>query len=807
MNLFLYQLKQAYLSLKKKPGFVFSVASTMGITLGALLCVATLAYVMLIKPLPYPEQDKLYHVTHTLMKATGEQGPSAFTYPGIKHLYKHQSVFDQSALLVYDQGALTSLPHQPIMSTTYVTPDLFPLLGATFILGQGFEQTEAIDSNNPVAILSYKTWREEFAQDVDILSKKVSFHGVSFRVIGVLSESFIEPEINTIGVKTDVWLPWDFDPDNFYHDRWQNISFKLTYIGKLKAGVSVNQAQSSMTPLVNNIWQENVAGIEFFNGFSIKIELQAFKKVILGESYHAIYLLLAGVIGLVIIAFANITNLFISRTAELQQQLAIHAALGATKSQLFNALFAQSGILMLLSMLVALKVAFAGFALSQYYLSNILPRVDELAIDIFTLTLALTLLFLFAYLFALFSTRMITYRTLNLQLQSSGKGSGSQVSKNIRNLLIISQVAIASTLIFINLNLFKEAVATIKAPLGFELDNSYQLTLTSLTTDSPREEISAVMTEIRTKLLQLPQIKSVSQSESPLSRFGETAIIVEHTNERFNLAANYVDDQYFQLIRQVFIEGNDFSHADFQQGNDVIIINDVLAEKLAKKGTALGVKVKLYSGAVATVIAVVKGIKLPGESDIPMRYYELSSTARTNWMIKLKDDQQISRKQLVSLIQAVNSQYIVNNFESLADTSSKRLFSTTVTAVTTLGLTILTWFLAGIGLYGILSYSTQSRRFEIGTRLSIGAKGKDIIALVIKDNAKALLSGVISSLLILLTLSIGLNGSLGNYFNLDLLAVLLITLAVISLVSFIACYLPLRQYISKPAIACLRGSD
>ena len=125
MNLFIYQLKQALQSLKKKPGFVFSVVSTMGITLGALLCVLTLAYVMLIKPLPYPEQDKLYWVEHNLADNFGKERASSFSYPGMIHFYENQNIFTESALLCFGESLLSSNPAQPLVNTTFITPEFF----------------------------------------------------------------------------------------------------------------------------------------------------------------------------------------------------------------------------------------------------------------------------------------------------------------------------------------------------------------------------------------------------------------------------------------------------------------------------------------------------------------------------------------------------------------------------------------------------------------------------------------------------------------------------------------------------------
>ena len=188
MNLFLYQLKQAYLTLKHKPGFVSSVVITMGLTLGALLCVLTLAYVMLIKPLPYPEQDKLYKINSASINSEGEPLAPAFSYPGLIHVYKNHNSFSEAALIYYYAEVITSLSAKPRMNMLFVTPEWFTLLDAKMALGRKFEQTEKLDTNNPVIILTYETWQKEFAGDTNILNEKVTFDGTSYQVIGVLAK-------------------------------------------------------------------------------------------------------------------------------------------------------------------------------------------------------------------------------------------------------------------------------------------------------------------------------------------------------------------------------------------------------------------------------------------------------------------------------------------------------------------------------------------------------------------------------------------------------------------------------------------
>ncbi|WP_281556766.1 ABC transporter permease [Thalassomonas sp. RHCl1] len=811
MSLLYYRQKQAWASLRKKPGFVGTVITTMGITLGALLCVLTLAYVLIAKPLPYPDQERLYRVDSEFIDANKEGVGKAFTYPSLMHLYQKQAIFDESALLYFGEDVLTSSPAQPTMKTAFITPEWFNLLGVDMALGRKFEDSEALNTNNPVAILSYRTWQEEFAGDADILSQKVSFSGTSFSIIGVLSEDFIEPQIFTTGLNSQVFMPWDFNeaPENL-RKSWSNINDTQLFIGKLNDKHSLSQAEQILTPLMNDVWQENVAGMDFFKGWSLTSKVTSLQSVILGDNRDTVYMLLAGVIGLVLIACANIANLFMSRTAEQQRQLAIHAAIGASKKQLFKGLFAESGLLMALSIIIALVIALGGFEIMQHFLAQRLPRVDELSLNGFTLLCALAITLVLALFFAKLSANMINYRALNSTLQSSGKGSGIQVSHKVRQLLIISQVAIVTALVFVNISLFKDAVDTIEKPIGFETNNITTLVLAGATTTPPsREERKVIMQELKTKLSQLPQVEAISQSGSPLSGFGIWAQIVVSTNERLVVETKPVDDNYFNLINQPLIEGRIFTDTEISDEVDVMLVNDVYARHLAGDESPIGMQITFGSpdDPAATIIGVVKGMTIPGRSEMPMRAYPAAHLGGTRLMLKLKPGQTLSRQQAAEIIAGVTSQYSLFELSSLDDRRDNLLFTQYTTAITSAILALLTFFLAAIGLYGILSYGTQMRRFEIGTRLAIGAKRKTLIAMIIKDNSLALVTGIITGMILLVLLYLGFPEELETYLQVQLIPVFALTLSLIATISWFACYWPLRQLINRPAIHSLRGSD
>jgi ABC-type antimicrobial peptide transport system permease subunit len=175
--------------------------------------------------------------------------------------------------------------------------------------------------------------------------------------------------------------------------------------------------------------------------------------------------------------------------------------------------------------------------------------------------------------------------------------------------------------------------------------------------------------------------------------------------------------------------------------------------------------------------------------------------------LKLQEGQSITREQVVSAIKGVSNLYALFSLQTLTEVKQRRLFTQYTSAITTSALTFITLFLAGIGLHAILSYSTQMRRFEIGTRLAIGAKRKEIILLIVKDNAAMILLGMLTSVLVLLTLYLGFRDNLTDYLNGNMTLAFVLTVASIALLSLFACYWPLRKYINQPVVHSLRGSD
>jgi ABC-type antimicrobial peptide transport system permease subunit len=552
--------------------------------------------------------------------------------------------------------------------------------------------------------------------------------------------------------------------------------------------------------MVNDNWQSQVSDINFFKDWSIALKTKTLKSFVIADGERSVYLLLIGALGLVLIASANIANLFVSRTVERQQQLAICAAVGASKGQLFRNILAETGLLMFVAIIVAQIFVYLGFAILQHYLADFLPRIEELSLNAFSFFASIILLLFLTLSFSHICRKMINYHALNLTLQSSGKGNGIQVSKRMRNILISSQIATATALIFINLVLYKDASQLVNQELGYQTND---ITSVVLSLPSVEQGLKAeVLTELKRKLMNNPKISDVSQAMRP-SIFGTFALTDDASTKRYTAKGKDVDNRYFEMISQQVVEGDNFSAADIKDDNRIALINDVFAKRLSPNGSAIGMT---FNDGLR-VIGVVKSINIPGQENIASRFYMPASPSRNMLLIKTKQGQAFSRDEMISTLKSVNKKLSLFSFASLTEYKEQRLFSSVTTAMTTVVLAILTLLLSGLGLYGILSYSSQMRRFEIGTRMAIGAKGKDIISLVFKDNAGALFIGLLVSVMVLLVLYLGFSESLSGYISMRILPLFILTLGLISLLSSLACYLPLRQYIKKPVIHSLKGSD
>ncbi|MFQ3219582.1 MAG: putative ABC transport system permease protein [Paraglaciecola sp.] len=803
-----FELLLAKSALTRAPGFSSTVIATLAVTLGALICIFSLNHLLFVKSLPYPDADNLVVLQQSYTEG-GETHIGAQSAPGMILWYKQQNIFSELALQLDREVLVADHPEEPNSIVSYVTPEYFSLLKPAMYLGRTLSEDEGFDRHQAVTVLSYGTWTKWYNSDNNILGTKIMLGNVSYKVIGVTAESFNAPA-NRNNKAIEFWVPWDFQPLNV--ENFGIMTRGLTGLGKLKTNISPAQAVASLSSKLNEAYRENDASEPDSTAGAKLIPL---KEIIIGDSKKIALMLLSGVVGLLLIATTNVTNLFLSRAAEKQRTMAIQAALGAKPSHLFLSMFAESLILCAIAGLLGLLVAGWGFVLLDELASTQLPRINELALDNVTLMFTLFTVITLAAVFAKLSSRMVNYNKLQSQLQSSGKGSGLQITTPIRNALIITQVTLATLLLVGASTVIEQALSTVLHPLGFNEEN-----VTYLRIDKPKGyerwsdekliELNLLTLEIKQKLSERPEVKQVSRSLEPVIELGSFNMGLNDINDKRlgSFAANMVDHNYFNLLELPIVRGRTFTEQkDPKYFITEIILSESLARELVPDGDALGEIFQIQASQPLKVVGIAQDYYSPGtESEHKYRRYYLPYAVFSDlgFDIKLEDGASLSKETLLPLIHALNPKLKIREVTSHSEMHASLIYKHKLAAGLTLVLALLALVLAAAGIYGVLNYSTQMRRYELGIHLALGAKTHRLLNMVLKENIKPVLYGIGLSAIFSVILYLVIRQQFASSVEINILAIIS-TMPIMLMISFFACYLPVNRVIKQDPIKALRN--
>jgi len=802
-----FELALAKSALLNVAGFSSTVIATLSVTLGVLICIFSLNHVLLVKSLPYPSAEQLVVVQQTYHE-DGEDYFGAQSAPGMLLWYKNQQVFDQFALVFDFKQMVADHPDQPSALINFVTPEYFSLLSPAMHLGRVINENEGLDTHQAKVVLSYKTWQQWYKSDDNIIGQKVMLGHVSYKVIGVTSENFIAPA-NRYNQAPDFWLPWDYQTLDV--NNWGVMTRALNSIGKLKAGISTQQATAHLSTMLDEGYAASGTPKSGDKAGALIVSL---KDIIVGDSSRVALLLLSGVIGLLLIAVTNVTNLFLSRAAQKQRTMAIQAALGAKPNQLFIAMFAESLILSLIAGTLGLLIAGWGFVLLEELAGTQLPRIAELGLDQTTLLFTGFMVVLLATIFAKLSSRVVNYDSLQIQLQSSGKGSGLQVSKRVRNFLIALQVALATLLLAGATIVIEQALETVLHPLGFNEEDVLYLRVERPkgASYSPESlvEMNLLTLSIKSELEKLPQVVSVSRSIKPVIFKGTNSMTLTDRdgNRVGGYAFNMVDDNYFDILELPLVAGRTFTkQKDPRYHINEIMLSESLARELAPGGDAIGKIYHIQPTQPLKVIGIVKDYYRPGmTSDYGYQRYYMPYAAFEDFGfdIKLTKEAVLNRETILPLLLKLNSKLRIRTVISHENQHAELIYKHKLTAGLTLVLGLLSLLLAAAGIYGVLNYSTQMRRYELGIHLSLGAKTHRVRNMVMKESLLPVLLGMSISAILSVGIFLVVRQQVDFAISLNIVGMLTV-IPIMLAVAYLACYIPIQAAISQDPIKALRN--
>lgn len=802
------QFNLAFRSLKSAPGFVASVMVTMSLTLATLFVVFSLVNTYFLKPLNVLNENNLYVVEQEVDTPSGTH--SGFqSYKAIIHWYKTQNSFDKLTAINPNNVFFAGLPGEPRIPVTYAMPDYFDLFKVPMLLGQSFSRDLPLEQASNDIVISESFWQKYYDRTPDIIGKTMNDGDHVYTIIGVVSKSFESPYMFYNG-KTDVWMHFGSDRrffnDGEWDNPWDNTYKSLKLVGTAKAGVTEADIIKDLDERIEDIRAEWLAGYETSTDFRPLVT--AYRKLELGDKGHLSLFLLAGTLGLLLIAVVNVCNLFFSRALAQHKTLALQAVLGAKRRLLFSAILTQTFILMASSVVIALFLSAWGIKLFKYLATGSLPLVKSLNIDSNLVIVAILLSLLLAYLFALVTSRLVDYKALKSQLQSSGKGSVNQVSARTVKILITVQMTLASVLIIFACLALTKTHQTLERPIGNKVNNMYYIG--SFIPDENNalsiKERFDKMEKLKDAFEKLPQITSVSTGRSPVSLHITKSTLTDMNGKITDFIPQaWVGSDYFTHSGLKILKGRTFSDEAIRGEKNEVMVSQSLAYLLDPQGDVIG---KVYDGHETNneVVGITADFNHPNyfDKDKGKHIWWPNKPFSYHFIIETTPDYVLNQEKALLMLRNEDARFNIWEFRSLSDEYNRIIYMDMITLYLSYILAAFTLLLASIGIYGVLSYNLGLRRFEFGIRMALGAKKAKLYKLLIKDAIVPLLLGVIFANIFILMIYNNFYQKLSPWLSFDIM----FALPAIILSTSIAIYAsirPMQKIIKAKPMKSLRN--
>jgi len=807
----LQDLRYGARMLLKAPGFTAVAVLVLALGIGGNTAIFSLVNSILLRQLPFRQPEQLVWVS----ARRPDPGKYSFTLPDfIDYRDQNQSLAGIAAYANWSAN-LTDRGDPERLQGLRISANAFQMLGVESVAGRALLPADDTPGQERVVVLSYGLWQRRFGAEPQVVGRRLTLNGVSYTVVGVLPPQFFFPIREA---ELAIPLAPDADP-------WRGVRTSVNFLralARLKPGVTREQAEADLTAVAQRLRQQYPVA----NAQKLGVALSPLHEEVVANFRLALWVLLGAVGVVLLMTCANLANLALARAAARHREMAIRAALGATRRRLIQQLVTESLLLALLGGGVGLLLAFYGIDLLLALSPASLPRAAEVGVDFRVLGFTLALALLAGVIFGLAPAWQATRVSLNEGLKKSGHGAGGARPDGVRSLLVVSEIAL-SLVLLVGAGLLVKSFHRLQAVNpGFEAGNVLAVRLSLPKAQYPnRAAATAFYEKLRPRLESLPGVETVGVvSALPLS--GVLASIPFTIEGRAAapdeaLRADYrlVSTDYFRALRIPLIAGRELDERDTAQTTSVAVISQDLARRYWPQGSPLGARMRIDDNdqgprlvEIVGVVGDVKHLSLDGEPAphiyLPARQtHEDAVVWLTNnqyWLLRTAVDPLTLSAAVRREIQAVDREVPASSIRTmeqyLAASVAPRRFN----------LWLLTVFagaalvLAGTGLYGVISCGVAQRRREIGIRMALGAQAGDVLKLVIGQGLALSGVGVALGLVAALALTRVMKSLLFGVSATDPLTFMAIAL-LLMFVALLACYLPARRATKVDPMTALRS--
>ena len=765
---------------------------------------------VLLRPLPYRDPARLV----TIWEESPDRG--MFQMPvslaNLREWENQNQTFEQISAYTFTNLNLTGAGEPARLLTVRSSANLFPLVGATPLLGRPFLAEEDKEGGNRVVILGHALWQSRFGSDPNILGKSLTLDNQSHTVVGVMSARSQFPVGfgymgKVLNEPVDLYVPLAASGRETQHGNYSFFS-----IGRLKPGLTFEQARADMTTIEKRLEQQFPEG-----NTGIGISLVPTQEQTVKEIRPALLVLLGAVGFMLLIACANIANLLLARAASRHKEIAIRTALGASRMRVLRLLLAESLMLSLTGGALGLLLAIWGTEALMALAPDNIPRLNEVGVDarVFGFTLAVSLVT--GIVFGLIPGLQAAKPNLNEDLKEGTKGSmGSSAGKRTRSVLVAVEVALSLVLLVGAGLTIKSFLKLQQTNLGFNPDKVLAVSLSLSDFRYPEERQQAAFSQqALDRIRSLTGVQSAAATTSlplTLSMNGSDFRIEGHpepeAGKEMIISTSSVSPGYFHTLGVPLLKGRDFTERDNSDAPETAIINNDLARIYFANEDPVGKRITFSDGeSWISIVGVTGDIKQLGldsnaKPEVYFPFLQVPSPSMS-FVVRTATEPLSLAGAVKNQIQTIDRDLPVNESKSmqelLIDSNSGRRFNMLLLTV----FAVVALVLAVVGIYGVMSYTVTQRTHEIGIRVAIGAQARDVFRMVVGQGMLLAMIGIAFGLVGAFALTRLMTTMLFGVEPTD--PATFITIAVLlTTVALVACYIPGRRATKVDPLVALR---
>ena len=802
------EIRFAFRQLRKSSGFSLVAVLTLALGIGANTAIFSIVNAVLLRPLPYPDADRIM----VLNESSGPGQDYSVALPDYFDWRSDNTVFEHLAATHKESRNLSGIPgREPErISCASVTRNFFNIVGLPPEIGRTFSEDEDKVGAPPVVVISDRLWRRVFNADPSVLGRSIILHDQNYTIIGVMPPQVTSPQ------DSDVWLSMMRRSNN---PAWMDRSHHpMIYVwGKLKPGVTVEQARAEMKTIAARL--EKAYPETNAKEYAVVTPLL---ENLVGKYRTNLGLLLAAVGLVLLIACANLANLFAARGAARARELAVYAAIGATRGQIVKKLLIESFVIALiggaLGFLIAFWVRDGLIALSPGDVS----RFHQISFDLPVLGFTFLIASLTTVLFGLWPAWQASHANVQLALKVGSAGSGDPPSaKRARDWLVISEIALTLTLLVAAGLVLKSFSRLQSLSLGYEpralFTARFELPWKKY---NDRDKINIFAKALLAKVRALPGVQNAAvSSNGPLMGGWQTGFWREENprpqpSDMLSSDLEVVRGDYFSALKVPVLRGRTFNERDTKDSPRVVVIDQAMAEQYFPGENPVGKRLGIEVGnddegyvmwEIVGVVARMRFHAVDEMAPLPVIYCSLGQAQRTSltMFVRSTTGSASLEHSIRDAVSSIDSSLPIFDARPMSDRvretwGAQRLLSFLFSVFAGLAL-----LLATIGLYGLLAYTTLKRVREIGIRLALGARPAQIRALVLSHGLKLLLIGSVFGLVAAVALSRALQSVLFEVRGIDPRIYLGVG-ALLFATTFFASWIPARRASRVDPIIALR---